>query len=200
MASLSLRTLRSSSTSLASLQSLSSASSGSLASADPTHPCTFPPSRPASSASVPPPPPDPTASVLPSPGSPFAASQLRLRSTLTVNHSHASENEAHSNDAHANNSSQHAPSHPPLIIDGSLAYKNLSGSDLVRQFLVLRSCQLPWLVKNADRLVNVSRKVLGDHLTGQLLRMTYFRVFCGGVDLDEVSGTVQRLQASRVMP
>ncbi|KAL8428696.1 hypothetical protein ACSSS7_007040 [Eimeria intestinalis] len=66
--------------------------------------------------------------------------------------------------------------------------------ELYRALLVYALCACKGLVENSEKLVLLCSKLLGSRLTSSALRHTFFKVFCGGEDLAELTRTLDRLQ------
>ena len=64
--------------------------------------------------------------------------------------------------------------------DPEAAYKSKSTFELLRSYVVFKVCLIRPLVVNAEKLLRISRKVLGDGITDSLLRSTFFGHFCAG--------------------
>ena len=54
------------------------------------------------------------------------------------------------------------------------------------------------LVKNADKLLHGMQKVLGNKLTGMLLKLSFFGHFCAGEDKESIRPTVKKLNDANV--
>lgn len=55
-----------------------------------------------------------------------------------------------------------------------------STSDIVRSLLVFKACQFRPLVANADFLLRLSKRLLGNTLTSAVLRPTFYKQFVAG--------------------
>ena len=82
--------------------------------------------------------------------------------------------------------------------DGKAAYSALSTSVLARTYLVLQMCRVRLLVDNAEGLLSISRRVLGDGFVSAMVRPTFFGHFCAGEDETSITPTVQFLRQSGV--
>jgi hypothetical protein len=78
------------------------------------------------------------------------------------------------------------------------AFKSKSNLELARALMVFRCCQINWLVQNNQHILRVLRKALGLSLFKRLLKSTFYGQFVAGEALEEVSGTVSRLQSSGI--
>lgn len=74
------------------------------------------------------------------------------------------------------------------------AFTAKSTWELVRQLLVLRLCQVRPLVKNADRLLDVSNKILGQTVTMGVVKASFFKHFVAGEDSDSIQPVLGRLR------
>ncbi|KAJ3616096.1 hypothetical protein Zmor_012063, partial [Zophobas morio] len=74
------------------------------------------------------------------------------------------------------------------------AYKHKTIAELVNALLVLRVCRVRKIVSNARYLVTLSYKILGETITNWILRKTFYKHFCGGIDEAEVKLTMNRLK------
>lgn len=69
-----------------------------------------------------------------------------------------------------------------------------SNGELLRSILVYGLCTSDLLVNNCEKLLSLSCSLLGPRLTFAALRITFFKVFCGGEDLQQVCQTIEKLQ------
>lgn len=70
----------------------------------------------------------------------------------------------------------------PLCFDNpESAYRDISTYSLARGIAVLTVCKFETLVKNADRLYSLSRRLLGP-IPAVVMRYTFFAHFCAGED------------------
>ncbi len=83
---------------------------------------------------------------------------------------------------------------PLRFDDPKLVFSSRSTAELLRAALVFRVAGIPWVVRNARRLVRGSYAVLGTTVTEAVLRATFFSHFCGGTDLESVTPTVHKLE------
>jgi hypothetical protein len=85
----------------------------------------------------------------------------------------------------------------PDFSDPASAHGTKSTTEIIRSIAVFQACRIPFLVKNAERLLDLSSKVLGNTITNTLMKYTFFRHFCavslaliGLIDIiDAVQGT-----------
>lgn len=82
--------------------------------------------------------------------------------------------------------------------DPRVSFKSKSLWELVRGKVVFTTCQIKPLVKNSEKLVKLSYKILGMNLTNALFKLTFFGHFCAGEDVVSIGGTVKRLEKGGV--
>jgi proline dehydrogenase len=83
-------------------------------------------------------------------------------------------------------------------LDDPSAFAARTTPELLRAYLVLRLCLVKPLVRNAEPLLRLSRRLLGDRLTDALVGKTFFAHFCAGVDGDAIQPVIARLRAANV--
>ncbi len=76
----------------------------------------------------------------------------------------------------------------------------LKTSELLRSYLVLRSCGMPLLNQNVDFLWKTASTVLGTRLASKVVEKTFFAHFCGGVDMESLGGPLARLKELGIRP
>lgn len=86
----------------------------------------------------------------------------------------------------------------PRLDDPTAAFATRTTPELLRAYLVLRLCMVKPLVRNAEALLSLSRRVLGDRLTDAVVGRTFFAHFCAGVDGDAIQPAIARLRAANV--
>mmetsp|Transcript_6889 Transcript_6889/g.19405 ORF Transcript_6889/g.19405 Transcript_6889/m.19405 type:complete len:188 (+) Transcript_6889:430-993(+) len=86
---------------------------------------------------------------------------------------------------------------PLSLRDAMVAYKSRTAGDLLRAVAVFQSCKFPWLVKNAEGLLNTASQV-SKSLTDSVVKKTFFAHFCAGENEDEVKPVMQKLGSSHV--
>lgn len=82
--------------------------------------------------------------------------------------------------------------------DPRQAFAAKTTGELLRQLVVLRLCQLRPLVDNADTLLDLSNKVLGQRLTSAVIRHTFFKHFVAGEDGKRIQPTLAKLKAAGI--
>mmetsp|Transcript_5158 Transcript_5158/g.12386 ORF Transcript_5158/g.12386 Transcript_5158/m.12386 type:complete len:584 (-) Transcript_5158:277-2028(-) len=81
--------------------------------------------------------------------------------------------------------------------DTAVAYRTRSAIELLRAYLVFSFCR-PLIVRNADQLLALSRKLFGNTLTDAVVRQTFFKHFCGGEDAASIKPTVDKLASQGI--
>uniref|UniRef100_A0A8C4WFF4 Proline dehydrogenase n=1 Tax=Gopherus evgoodei TaxID=1825980 RepID=A0A8C4WFF4_9SAUR len=86
---------------------------------------------------------------------------------------------------------------PPAVQFGDPreAFRSKSSAELVRALVVLRLCALEPLVARSRQLMNLSRKLLGQHLFEKLMKMTFYGQFVAGEDQEAIKPLIQRNRA-----
>lgn len=79
------------------------------------------------------------------------------------------------------------------VDNAQLAYASKTTPELFRAWLVLAICNVNIIVRNSRKLVDTSRAVLGDTITGALLKATFFGHFCAGEDSESIKPTLNML-------
>ena len=77
-------------------------------------------------------------------------------------------------------------SSPIDFSDSKLAFQSKSTFYLVRAYFVFQTCRIQTIVDNAETLLRISYKRLGDSITDKILKKTYFAHFCAGEDEREI--------------
>ena len=79
-----------------------------------------------------------------------------------------------------------------------IAFQASSSYELARGVAVLTACSQPWLVRNAEAILSLSRRRLGRPLTDWLLRHTVFAHFVAGETPEEIKPLLARLHGCGV--
>ena len=112
------------------------------------------------------------------------------------------------------NNTEHHHSHhqfltpaPPLqklpdinFTDSASAHGSISTFELLRAIAVFKLCQLPFLVKHAESLLNLTSKILGNTITNGLVKHTFFQHFCAGEDSIDMKPVIDMLQEHNIGP
>jgi hypothetical protein len=86
----------------------------------------------------------------------------------------------------------------PDFNDARAAYEEKTTRELLRAATCFRLCQIPWLVNNAETLLNVSRRLLGGWVVRQALQATMYGHFCAGEDKERIRPVLKRLERAGV--
>ena len=85
----------------------------------------------------------------------------------------------------------------PDLANPRIAFQASSSYELARGVAVLTACNQPWLVRNAETVLSLSRRWLGP-LTDWLLRHTVFAHFVAGETPEEIKPLLARLHSCGV--
>jgi len=86
----------------------------------------------------------------------------------------------------------------PDLANPRIAFQASSSYELARGVAVLTACNQPWLVRNAEAVLSLSRRWLGGPLTDWLLRHTVFAHFVAGETPEEIKPLLARLHSCGV--
>lgn len=86
----------------------------------------------------------------------------------------------------------------PDLANPQIAFQASSSYELARGVAVLTACNQPWLVRNAEAVLSLSRRWLGGPLTDWLLRHTVFAHFVAGETPEEIKPLLTRLHSCGV--
>jgi proline dehydrogenase len=93
---------------------------------------------------------------------------------------------------------QRKPFMPLNFSDYEEASKPKSTLELARAYGVFTTCQIKPLVKHADSLLDLSRKVVGSTIVNALVRETFFNHFCAGEDSDGIRPKLRMLHQNGI--
>eukprot|EP00667_Euglena_gracilis_P005982 EG_transcript_6024 len=82
--------------------------------------------------------------------------------------------------------------------DPSVAYRPKTTAELARALVIFKLCAQPWLVQNADRLLQLSSRLVGESLTHAVVRRSFFAHFCAGEDEKDIRPVLQKLEEAGV--
>ncbi|KAL3791618.1 hypothetical protein HJC23_012208 [Cyclotella cryptica] len=88
----------------------------------------------------------------------------------------------------------------PDFSDPGSAHGSKSTFEIVRAIGVFQACRIPLIVNNAERLLNLSFRILGKRLTNTLMKHTFFKHFCAGENRLEMKPVIDKLQANNIGP
>ena len=126
------------------------------------------------------------------------------RTIVTSGHHTANHFLTHSSPSSSSSSS---PPPPPLQLqkpvidfdDATSAHGSKTTPELIRALAVFEACsRLAFLVRNADRLLELSTKILGSTITTTLVKHTFFRHFCAGVDKKDMMPVIESLRHNNI--
>jgi proline dehydrogenase len=83
----------------------------------------------------------------------------------------------------------------PDFDDARGAYASKTTPQLLRASVVYNLCGIPLLIKHADMLLRVGRRIVGNYITDKTLKLTLFGHFCAGEDEGELLAPLKELQA-----
>ncbi|KAM7331412.1 hypothetical protein ACRRTK_008120 [Alexandromys fortis] len=75
------------------------------------------------------------------------------------------------------------------------AYRSRRSWELVRNLLVLRLCASPVLLAHHEKLLHVTRKLLGQRMFDKLMKMTFYGHFVAGEDQESIKPLIQHNKA-----
>jgi proline dehydrogenase len=87
---------------------------------------------------------------------------------------------------------------PTPRFDHCRPYKEKKVSELFRSLLVFQLCEFKPLVRNGSRLLDLTRRLVGNRVTDTIIRETFFKQFCGGQHHAEVVRKVHDLKRSNI--
>ena len=73
-----------------------------------------------------------------------------------------------------------------------------SSADIIRSLLVFKACGIKPLVRHADTLLRLSKRVLGSTLTNAVLGPTFYKQFVAGADAHSIQPTLAHLRRSGI--
>ncbi|KAF4713215.1 hypothetical protein FOZ62_003154 [Perkinsus olseni] len=82
--------------------------------------------------------------------------------------------------------------------DAKIAFRWKSTGEVLRGWLVLKLCTYNYVIKNAEKLYQRSRSILGDGITHGVIRRTLFAHFCAGESDVGIRPKLQRLHEAGV--
>ena len=84
---------------------------------------------------------------------------------------------------------------PPTLNfrDTQQTYRSKSTMELLRSLAILKSCTYPAFVNNSERLMRVSRTLLGARMFEYVMKRSFYGQFAGGEDIAELQPCVEHL-------
>ena len=89
----------------------------------------------------------------------------------------------------------------PVVLNfqsAEVAYGQRSTKELLRAAISFRLCQVQFLVRHSERLLQWSRRVLGDTLTDALLQATLYGHFCAGEDQARIQPKIRQMEQAGI--
>jgi hypothetical protein len=129
--------------------------------------------------------------------------QCLWKSTLPLDHQHHHD-AAQQTSSTANAAPEILNKSPKKLIkvpdfsDAKAAYESKSTLELIRAMAVFQLCRVPILVKHSETLLRLQRQVLGETLSGFLMKATLFGHFCGGEDEEQMKPALKKLQSNGI--
>lgn len=93
---------------------------------------------------------------------------------------------------------QHHPSPIPDFNDAQSAFERKTNGELIKAMITFGLCQIRPLVRHSERLLKVTRSVLGDRITDGLLKASLFGHFCAGEDEQRIQPTITKLEMAGI--
>ncbi|CAK9292358.1 unnamed protein product [Gordionus sp. m RMFG-2023] len=84
---------------------------------------------------------------------------------------------------------------PPLEM-----YKDVSTFELLKTLFVMELCSIPFLVKNADKLIALAEMMMGKHFCNKIIKSTIFHQFVAGESIEDVVRILNHLKVKGVSP
>ncbi|CAL8129248.1 unnamed protein product [Orchesella dallaii] len=78
--------------------------------------------------------------------------------------------------------------------DARQAYRSKSTLEILRAWVVLRLCNVGFLVENNEKLMKLGQRVLGKWLFGKTMEMSFYGHFVAGADQIAIQPNLQRLR------
>ncbi|XP_063285160.1 hydroxyproline dehydrogenase [Pelobates fuscus] len=88
----------------------------------------------------------------------------------------------------------------PLNFSDGKVFKLKSGWEVVRGLLIFRMCSFPTLVKHSEKLMSLSRRLLGRRLFELGMRRSVYGQFVAGETIPEIKDSVSRLRKMGIRP
>lgn len=79
-----------------------------------------------------------------------------------------------------------------------IAFKSKTNLDLLNAYFVYQCCGLPIIVNNAERILSLTRSILGDTITGKIIKGTFFRHFCAGEEHADLHAPIGVLTQQKI--
>jgi proline dehydrogenase len=77
-------------------------------------------------------------------------------------------------------------------------FESKSFSELIRGYVVFKTCEFPFLVSNAQTLITTSYKYLGKSLTDFVLKLSFFSHFCAGETTEGIKPVIHQFDKNGI--
>jgi proline dehydrogenase len=96
-------------------------------------------------------------------------------------------------DSHARTTmSNAAPIKLPNFLDPHAAYHSKTNWELIRAIIVLKLCEISFLVENGSKIIECSYQLLGRSITNAFIGPLLFQQFCAGEDFKKTTDSLRR--------
>lgn len=85
-----------------------------------------------------------------------------------------------------------APVKLPNFLDPHAAYHSKTYWELIRAIIVLKLCEISFLVDNASKIIECSYRVLGKSITNAFIGPLFFQQFCAGEDFKKTTDSLRK--------
>ncbi|KAL0486837.1 proline dehydrogenase [Acrasis kona] len=83
----------------------------------------------------------------------------------------------------------------PLDFDDvSASFATKSDYEILRSIIVFKLCGIEFFVKNANRLLKLGDKIIGQRITNLIMKKTFFAHFCAGEDSETIKPVIKKLE------
>jgi len=78
------------------------------------------------------------------------------------------------------------------------SFRSKTMPELFRAYAVFSICRSQYIVRNAMTMLSLSNKIFGSRVSNIILRVTFFRQFCAGENVESIRPTVHYLEGNGV--
>jgi proline dehydrogenase len=82
--------------------------------------------------------------------------------------------------------------------DTKTSFESKSLSDLIRGYVVFKTCEFPFLVSHSQQLITTSYKYLGTTLTDFILKLSFFKHFCAGETTEDIKPVIEQFNLNGI--
>ena len=125
-------------------------------------------------------------------------SSISLDADADADATASSNNNTGSTSTGSNTSSPPGKNPIPDFNDAKAAFESKSTRQLVTALITFEMCQLPILVRNAEKMLKFSRNVLGDRIIDATLKATLFGHFCAGENETKIQPVIKQLEQAGI--